>query len=441
MSSSPAKDTKDPIFKDLNADAEPEITEIESLCLRCQNNGMTRLLLTKIPFYKEVVIMSFTCDHCHWENNELKPASIIQEKGVSYKLNARSIRDLSRIVVKTEWASVMIPEFDFEIPAQSQEGTVTTIEGIIDRTCSGLNSKLNYLKIEDSESASKLSEFVEELTKLKTGDVPFTFIVRDCSGNSFLENLCAPKQDPQLEVTHFERNREESLMLGLYSEDFEPEEKCSGSDDDASDLKDEVLGLPTNCYSCNAPCVTNMKLTQIPHFKDVVIMATTCDACGHKTNEVKSNTGIEPLGVRITLSIQTPEDLSRDVLKSDTCSICIRELELEAGSAVFGGRYSTVEGILTTIKDELKKNNPFLCGDSADALLKEKMEQLFNKIDEIISGSRKATLIFDDPCGNSYLQSLGDSDENLVIEKYQRTLEQDEELGILDMKVENYEET
>lgn len=36
----------------------------------------------------------------------------------------------------------------------------------------------------------------------------------------------------------------------------------------------------------------------IPHFKEVVIMATVCDHCGHKTNEVKSGGGIEPQGTR-----------------------------------------------------------------------------------------------------------------------------------------------
>lgn len=28
--------------------------------------------------------------------------------------------------------------------------------------------------------------------------------------------------------------------------------------------------------------------TEIPHFKEVVIMATTCDVCGDKSSEVKS---------------------------------------------------------------------------------------------------------------------------------------------------------
>lgn len=44
-------------------------------------------------------------------------------------------------------------------------------------------------------------------------------------------------------------------------------------------------------------------------------MATTCEACGHKTNEVKSGAGIEPKGVRIEVDVRNKEDLTRDVLK------------------------------------------------------------------------------------------------------------------------------
>lgn len=52
------------------------------------------------------------------------------------------------------------------------------------------------------------------------------------------------------------------------------------------------------------------------------------------------------------------------------------------------------------------------------------------------------TLILDDPLANSYLQNLyaPDPDPNMTIELYDRTWEQNEELGLNDMKVENYEE-
>lgn len=53
------------------------VEEIESMCINCEENvrslklektdddqGTTRLLLTKIPFFREVILMSFSCPHC-----------------------------------------------------------------------------------------------------------------------------------------------------------------------------------------------------------------------------------------------------------------------------------------------------------------------------------------------------------------------------------------
>ena len=52
------------------------------------------------------------------------------------------------------------------------------------------------------------------------------------------------------------------------------------------------------------------------------------------------------------------------------------------------------------------------------------------------------TLILDDPLANSYLQNLyaPDPDPNMTIETYDRTWEQNDDLGLNDMKVEGYEE-
>lgn len=63
------------------------------------------------------------------------------------------------------------------------------------------------------------------------------------------------------------------------------------------------------------------------------------------------------------------------------------------------------------------------------------------KIDKIVAGQLKVTLILDDPAGNSYVQSLTDDgtiDDNLTIIKYIRTFDQNDELGLNDMKTENY---
>ena len=49
------EDRPQPLFKNIRGEVEElEATEIESLCVACEENGITKLLLTKIPFYKEV---------------------------------------------------------------------------------------------------------------------------------------------------------------------------------------------------------------------------------------------------------------------------------------------------------------------------------------------------------------------------------------------------
>ena len=54
----------------------------------------------------------------------------------------------------------------------------------------------------------------------------------------------------------------------------------------------------------------------------------------------------------------------------------------------------------------------------------------------------KFTFILDDPAGNSYVQNLyaPDDDPEMTIKKYKRTFDQNEELGLNDMKVDGYED-
>lgn len=168
-------------------------------------------------------------------------------------------------------------------------------------------------------------------------------------------------------------------------------------------------------------------------------MATVCEACGLRTNEVKSGAGIEPQGIKIEILIQGKEDFSRDLLKSETCRMSIPELELDVGPTTLGGRFSTVEGILTAVRDQLGTSTA-LTGDSVSAETSKKMDDFLKQLDLVLQGEKKVTLILDDPAGNSYIQSLADvgQDERLKIVKYTRSFEQNEELGINDMKVENY---
>ncbi|KAF1392055.1 hypothetical protein PFLUV_G00048550 [Perca fluviatilis] len=430
------------LFKEISADgADWQPTEIESLCMNCFKNGMTRLLLTKIPFFKEVIISSFSCAHCDWSNTEIQSAGRIQDQGVCYTLKVKTKQDLNREVVKSDSATTRIPELDFEIPPFTQKGALSTIEGLLDRAVSGLEQDQTVRRAADPEVAEKIDEFIHKLRQLKEVESEFTLVIEDPSGNSFVENPKAPQKDDALTVSLFKRTMQQDMQLGLRADDdLEEEEEPAASDIDA--MRDEVLAFNTNCPECNAPAATNMKLVQIPHFKEVIIMATNCDSCGHRTNEVKSGGGTEEMGTKITLHLTDPSDMTRDVLKSETCAVAIPELEFELGMAAVGGKFTTLEGLLKDIKDLIISKNPFMCGDSCTAARQQKLNEFGEKIDKITAGEMDVHIILDDPAGNSYVQNVyaPDPDPEITIEKYTRTFEQNEDLGLNDMKTEGYQE-
>lgn len=148
-------------------------------------------------------------------------------------------------------------------------------------------------------------------------------------------------------------------------------------------------------------------------------------------------------GRRITLKVQDEEDLARDILKSETCALTCPELNLDLTPGTLGGRFTTVEGLLSQVHDELyERVFSEMEGDSMDPVRKDRWAKFFEGLKEAKEGGREFTLILEDPMAASYLQNLyaPDPDPNMVIEDYTRTHEQEEDLGLLDMKTEGYEE-
>ena len=107
------QDTKGSLFQDLtnkNSSNSSKIidneeihqpTEVESLCVNCGENGVTTLLLAKIPHYREVILSSFYCEICGFRNNNIQSGGAIQDQGIQYKvLKIQSNSDLNIICVK-----------------------------------------------------------------------------------------------------------------------------------------------------------------------------------------------------------------------------------------------------------------------------------------------------------------------------------------------------
>ncbi|KAI8366903.1 ZPR1 zinc-finger domain-containing protein [Blakeslea trispora] len=440
----------EPIFVDLS---ETEPTEIESLCMRCQENGTTRILLSKIPHFREIIIMAFECPHCNFRNNELQSAGTFNERGHTITLTVNGKNDMNRQLVKSDYCSVKFEELDMEIPANNNRGLLTTVEGLITNAIDDLSAGQPIRKATDEAVYNKIEEIIATMNAYKEG-APLTLTLDDPSGNSYIENKCLPQQDPQIKLRWYTRTPEQQAFLGLQAGSDQTPAEAAAADVikrgvTASDMVNEKTGLPevmsfpANCPSCSSPCATNMHVMEIPHFKEVVIMATNCEECGYKSNEVKAGGPISEKGKRITLKITEAEDLSRDILKSETCGLSIPEINLELTQGTLGGRFTTVEGLLRQVHTDLRDRANFIEGDSGTDPEKAKWSTFLQNLNDVADGLKMpVTLIIDDPLSNSYLQNLyaPDPDPEMIIEDYERSWEVNEDLGLNDMKLENYED-
>ncbi|KAK8519449.1 hypothetical protein V6N13_133372 [Hibiscus sabdariffa] len=451
--------------------------EVESLCMRCSQNGTTRFLLTSIPHFRKVLLSAFECPHCGERNNEVQFAGEIQPKGCHYHLEVQSgdPKMFSRQVVKSESATIKIPELDFEIPPEAQRGSLSTVEGILVRAIDGLQALQEERKKADPQTAEAIDQFLLKLKACATGESAFTFILDDPTGNSFIENPFAPSPDPSLNIKFYDRTPEQQASLGYLVESSQLNEHAAeaslGETNNGSDqirrqphgsvgaaagqkaiaqsnsaefaealfrysAPEEVMTFPSTCGVCAARCETRMFVTRIPYFQEVIVMASTCDACGYRNSELKPGGPIPEKGKRITLCVKNINDLSRDVIKSDTASVKVPELELELASGTLGGIVTTVEGLITKISESLERVHGFTFGDSLDESKKNKWLDFKASLNKILSMSEPWTLILDDALANSFIAPATDDikdDHQLIFEDYERSWEQNEELGLNDI--------
>ena len=108
-------------------------------------------------------------------------------------------------------------------------------------------------------------------------------------------------------------------------------------------------------------------------------------------------------------SVRSFKTYFSSTFQSETCNLIIPELELEMGSHALGGKFTTLEGLLKNVQDQIEQN-PFYCGalasgDSAIDEDKQRFSTFKERLNQMIEGEDLPfTVILDDPCGNSYLQ-------------------------------------
>lgn len=483
---------------------ECEISSIhECYCPACQGDqATTTVLLTKVPYFREILLMNLSCAVCGYRIAESFFGGEIQDKGHRITLTVMQSKDFNRQIVKSDSASIFLPALKLEIPATTQKGKITTLEGILRTVADQLSvQQSERLLLGDVDNFHRCVVVIDTLRRWTgqteitledkaplglehTSIFPFDVILDDPVGNSFIENLQAPKRDPQLNHTQYFRTPEQDACLGivpalqaktnLQQKDATPHYSVHASRHETLDSlehwdsNDEVMKFPTTCPNCRCSTETNMCLINIPHFQQVILMCMVCPECGYRSNDIQGNNGaISEYGTRLTLNVTDMDDLSRDVLKSNTAAIRIPEIDLEIEGGSLGGLYSTVEGILTKIVDHLETMNPFGMGDSAepkwgdggplpDGDLPDRYRAFLKKTKEMMQGRHVPfRLILSDPLSNSFVGprrgkltwvkatktgSPQHIDQNLILETYNRTDTDNEILGLCDIVTEGYEQ-
>lgn len=337
----------------------------------------------------------------------------------------------------------------------------TNIEGLF---LDGVAS-LGALMIDDPDD-TKHSGIVKDINGLQSvldgSSFPFTVTVRDPSGNSFI------MQDPQVDSqspgkyrrTEYERNESENIKLGLNNadaadnrptdtvglEDFiDDETDTSGS----SIVKGETLRFPIQCSACGRDATMLTRIAKVPGFEECQISGVHCDHCGFRTSDVSVGGATPEKGRKITLQVKSPQDLVRDVLTSEFAVLEVPYVPLRAEPGSFSGRFTTVEGLLTRCKDNLR-SQLFDAGQGltqgGDSMTEDELStwsSFFDRLHQCMDAEVEYELIITDPMARSYIQRLTDEDMDdpqLEVVDYERTEEENEELGLNDMKVENYEE-
>ena len=320
-------------------------------------------------------------------------------------------------------------------------------------------------------TADSLDAFCARLDACAAGSEAFTLILDDPAGNSALEWFgdWGGEGDGCLKREFYARSHAHNVAIGCMSQDQADEEErvgaaalaaakvpgagapklgCSIAKAEGTDVMaalgrysapEEVMVFDGGCPDCPAQASTRMFVTRIPYFREVVVMCTSCDACGYRNSELRSGGEIPARGRTVRLQVRSGADLNRDVIKSETSDLVVPELDLELGRGTLGGRVTTVEGLLSEVRDSLRRTRFTALGDSAQARVRSEWDDFFARLEKCITGEQPFTLVLRDPLASCFISALTEdftADEQLTSEEFVRDWEEDEEMGLHDMRTE-----
>ena len=164
-------------------------------------------------------------------------------------------------------------------------------------------------------------------------------------------------------------------------------------------MNDNGILLDAPCPVCGKKTLYYYaKELEIPNFGKCLQSTVVCKSCGYKHSDVMMLEAHEP--TRYKMEIENEEDLNARVIRSTSGTVTIPEIGAKIEPGPFSEAFITnVEGVLNRFVDvllQLLHSSPFK---------REEILDVMRKIGYIRHGRMKATIIIDDPFGNSAIIS------------------------------------
>jgi zinc finger protein len=150
----------------------------------CTEQGFaTRMERLDIPYFGEVLELTYTCSSCGWRRTDLH---IVHEKEpVRYRMRVTRPEHLTVRVVRSASCHFEVPELGVRAePSEAAEAFVSNTEGVLERCASAIRAALNGA--EDGETRQRAGELLEKAQRMRDVDEPWTVLLEDPMGNSVI---------------------------------------------------------------------------------------------------------------------------------------------------------------------------------------------------------------------------------------------------------------
>ena len=165
--------------------------------------------------------------------------------------------------------------------------------------------------------------------------------------------------------------------------------------------EEELTEMIIKCPACSVEgkAKSIMKELEIPHFGKVLETTIQCPSCGFKHSDIIALEQNDPAKYVLEINKNT---LTVRVVRSQSATVSIPEIGIKVEPGPKSEGYVTnVEGILNRFEDAVKKALKLFDDDESQKNAKNTLKQ----IEELKNGNGTATLIIQDPFGQSNIVS------------------------------------